>query len=310
MNLEMALSKRKIVASLFIMIWTVSSCAAQELVPRRWSSLPIGVNFAGGGYAYTDAEIEFDPVLRIENVTLDMDTYPIKYIRTFEFAGKTARIDWMQAYQDARWNGLLDGQPASVARSGWSDMSFRFAVNLIGSPPLSAKEFAKYQSEIDGETIVGAGLIIQLPTGHYLEDKLLNLGTNRVTFRPQLGVVKRQGKWATEATISSWIYTDNADFFDGNHLEQDPFFTIQGHVDYTFRPGLWLGGGLGYGAGARSTINDVLKDDRKENLAWIVSLAYSITPKTGVKVSYVGIESLTNIGADSNSVVVAMSVLW
>lgn len=73
-------------------------------------------------------------------------------------------------------------------------MSLRFAVNLIGSPPLPPKEFAKYQSEIEGETIVGAGLILQVPTGKYLENKLLNLGTNRVTFRPLLGVVKRQGK--------------------------------------------------------------------------------------------------------------------
>jgi hypothetical protein len=239
-----------------------------------------------------------------------MDTYPVKYIRTFEFAGKQARFDWMQAYQDARWSGLLDGQPASVTRGGWSDMSLRFAVNLIGSPPLSAKEFAKYQKEIEGETIVGVGLIVQLPTGNYLEDKLLNLGTNRVTFRPQLGIVKRQGKWSTEATVSSWIYTDNTDFFDGNRLEQEPFFTVQGHVDYMFRPGSWLGGGLGYGAGARSTINHVLNDDRKENLAWIATFTYPISPKTGVKVSYVGIESLANVGADSHSVAVAMSLLW
>ena len=77
-----------------------------------------------------------------------------------------------------------------------------------------------------------------------------------------------------------------------------------------FRPGLWLGGGLGYGVGARSTINDVLNDDRKENLAWIVTLAYPISPKTGFKVSYVGIESLADVGADSHCVAVAMSVLW
>lgn len=68
----MSFSKRKIVASLFMLIWTASSCDSQVLVPRRWSSLPVGVNFAGGGYAYTDAEIEFDPVLRIENVTIQL----------------------------------------------------------------------------------------------------------------------------------------------------------------------------------------------------------------------------------------------
>ena len=42
-------------------------------------------------------------------------------------------------------------------------------------------------------------------------------------------------------TASSWFYTDNDQFFNGNYLEQNPLYTVQGHVDYTFRPGLWVG---------------------------------------------------------------------
>ena len=45
-------------------------------------------------------------------------------------------------------------------------------------------------------------------------------------------------------------------------------------------------------------------------MAWIATFAYPISPKTGLKVSYVGIESLANVGADSQSVAVATSVLW
>ena len=59
-------------------------CFAQELEPRRWSHLPTGTNFAGGGYVYTEADISFDPVLRIENVEMEMHTLAVKYIRTFE----------------------------------------------------------------------------------------------------------------------------------------------------------------------------------------------------------------------------------
>ncbi|MCJ7538158.1 MAG: hypothetical protein MUO88_00710 [Desulfobacterales bacterium] len=47
-------------------------CLAQELEPRRWSHLPTGTNFAGGGYSYTEADIFLDPVLRIENVEMVM----------------------------------------------------------------------------------------------------------------------------------------------------------------------------------------------------------------------------------------------
>ena len=159
-------------------------CRAQELQPRRWGHLPIDTNFGGVGYAYTGADVAFDPVLLIEDVSLELHTLPLKYIRTFELAGKSARIDLVQAYQDAEWNGLLDGVPARATRSGWSDTFLRFAVNIIGAPPLRGAEYAEYRAATKIETIVGLALEVQLPTGQYFNDKLLNLGTNRVHLPP------------------------------------------------------------------------------------------------------------------------------
>jgi hypothetical protein len=81
-------------------------------------------------------------------------------------------------------------------------------------------------------------LVVQLPTGDYMDEKLINLGTNRFTFRPQLGVVHNRGKWSMELTGAVYLYTDNDDFFNGNKLEQDPYYTIQTHLIYAFRPGV------------------------------------------------------------------------
>jgi hypothetical protein len=285
-------------------------CRGQQLEPRRWSHLPIGSNFGGTGYAFTGADIAFDPVLKLDQVTMEMHTLPIKYIRCFEFAGKTARVDWIQAYQKASWEGLLEGTPATTSRSGWSDMAMRLAINVIGAPPLRGEEFAAYRAETTEETIVGLALLMQFPTGKYEEDKLLNIGTNRFTFRPQFGAVHRRGKWSSELTGSAWIYTDNDEFFDGNVLEQDPLFTLQGHLDYTFRPGLWAGTGLGYGAGNHSTVNSVKKDDRRQNLAWVASVGYPFSPRCGIKFSYVGVATLVDVGADMHTGLVAVSALW
>ena len=163
-----------------------SPCLAEEMEPRRWAHLPINTNFIGAGYAYTEADIDFDPVLKIENGQMEMHTWAAKYIRTFALFEKTARIDLLQAYQEGSWTGLLDGVPTTVKRSGWSDTNLRFAINLYGSPPLQGKEYAAYRAATEVETIVGAGLSVQLPTGDYMDDKLINLGTNRFTFRPQI----------------------------------------------------------------------------------------------------------------------------
>jgi len=283
---------------------------AQELAPRRWGHLLIGTNFAGGGYVYTEANILFDPVLRIENVEMEMHTWALKYIRTFELFQKSARIDFTQAYQEGRWTGLVDGIPSSIKRSGLSDSVLRFAINLYGAPPLKGKEFAAYRAKADVETIFGTALVVQLPTGEYMNDKLINLGTNRFTFRPQLGVVHNRGKWSMELTGAVWLYTDNNDFFNGNKLEQDPLYTSQIHLIYTFRPGLWTAASAGYGYGGKSTVSGEEKNDRRGNLAWAVSFGYPITRQLGVKVVYLSTRTQESIGQDTDSIGVGFAIFW
>ncbi len=99
---------------IFLVLGLPFLCLAQELEPRRWGHLPIGTNFAGGGYIYTEADISFDPLLRIEDVKMEMHTWAIKYIRTFGLFQKSARIDFVQGFQEGRWTGLLDGVPKSI----------------------------------------------------------------------------------------------------------------------------------------------------------------------------------------------------
>ena len=284
---------------------------AQDLQPRRWGHLPVGMNALGGAYTYTSADIAFDPVLRIEQGEMDMHAVGFQYIRAFELLGKSARVSVAQGYVDAKWSGLLDGEPASTSRTGFSDTTVRFAMLLYGAPPLEGQEFMKYRAAVaDCETVVGAGLVVQLPTGYYEEDRLLNFSSNRFTIRPQLGAVHTRGKWSAELTGSVWLYTDNDDFFGDNKLENDPLYALQGHVVYTFRPGLWLAAGVAYGYGAQSTIDGVEKDDRKENLLWGASLGIPINRNAGVKISYIGAATQEDTGADSDTFAVGLSFLW
>ena len=136
-----------------VLPWLAVPSLAQELEPRRWTHLPIDTNFAATGYAYTEADIAVDPVLRLEGARLDMHTWPAGYIRTFELIEKSARIDLVQTRQEGRWTGLLNGAPASADRQGWSDTIVRFGVNLIGAPPLAGKEYAAYRAATDVETL-------------------------------------------------------------------------------------------------------------------------------------------------------------
>ncbi|MEK6231520.1 MAG: transporter [Luteolibacter sp.] len=293
-----------------IAIFLTLPCTAQELVPRRWSHLPMDMNFTGAGYAYTTGDIAFNPLLLIEDGELTMQTFVSKYIRTFEVFEKSARFDIAQAYQSGKWTGLLDGVSASTERNGLRDTVVRLAINLFGGPPLKGKEFAEYRANTSCETIVGLGLAVQIPTGSYYKDKLINLGTNRFTFHPQLGIVHNRGKWSMELTTSAWFFTDNDSFRNGNRLEQDPLLTAQAHVNYTFRPGLWIGTGIGYGFNGESAVNGSATNDPKSNLVWAISAGLPINRQLGVKIGYIGLRTKKKTGADLDTFSIGISALW
>ncbi|MEN9975616.1 MAG: hypothetical protein RLZZ282_1622 [Verrucomicrobiota bacterium] len=282
----------------------------QDIEPRRWSHLPIGSSFGGVAYAYTDGDISFNPVLRIEDGEFNMSSSALKYIYAFEMLGKSARVDLAQTYQNGTWRGLLDGVPTRVDRDGWADTSLRCAVNLYGAPPLAGQEFRDYRANKDCETIVGIGLVMQLPTGQYYEDKLINLGSNRCTFTPQFGLVHTCGKWSIEFSTSASFYTTNDDFFNGKQLEDDCYLVGQGHLIYTFMPGLWLGTSLGYGYGGQSTINGISAHDRQGNLGLGLSVGIPVNRAFGFKIAYVCTRTDQKTGADTNTLAIGCSLQW
>jgi hypothetical protein len=285
-------------------------CFAQDIEPRRWSHLPLGGNFGGVAYAYTEGDIFLNPVLRIEDGEFEMNTAAFKYIHAFELLGKSARVDLAQLYQSGHWSGLVNGTPAAIERDGWADTALRFAVNLYGAPPLEGQEFIKYRKATHCETIVGAGLVATFPTGEYFEDKLINLGANRYTFTPQFGVVHTRGKWSMELSSSVTFYTDNDEFFNGKKHEEDALLIGQGHLIYNFMPGLWLGASVGYSYGGESTIDHVSANDRKGNLGFGLSAGIPVNRNFGFKIAYIGIRTQEDTGSDNDTFTIACSLQW
>ena len=265
----------------------------------------------GFGQVYTTGDIYFDPVLNVEDVEMEIYTSVVRYIHTFALLEKSARIEVAQGYQKAEWTGKLNGIDTTAHREGLTDSTIRFAVNLYGAPVLNGKEFQQYRKCVyDSETIIGAAVVVTLPTGKYHNDKLLNIGGNRTVIRPQIGILHNHQKWTYEASFGTWFYAENDDFWGGNKLDQDPMFTTQGHIIYTYKPGIWACASIGYGEGGESQINGIDKHDRKRNLAWALSAGYSFSPRFGIKCSYIGTETHTDKGFDSTNFALGASYVW
>jgi hypothetical protein len=128
-------------------------------------------------------------------------------------------------------------------------------------------------------TVVGAAVAITLPTGEYSSDQLINLGSNRWIVRPQLGVLHQRNQWEVELTGSVFLFGDNKDFWQGTVREQDPLWFIQGHVVYTFKPGLWTSFSGGYAYGSRSTVSCIPLADDSRLRYWKLSLGVPINSR-------------------------------
>jgi NAD(P)-dependent dehydrogenase (short-subunit alcohol dehydrogenase family) len=104
---------RSVIPALLMALSTVATSGAQELEPRRWGHLPANANIHGIGYAFIDGDLSFDPVLQIDDATVELHTVGLKYIRTLDLFGFSARLDVAGAYQEGTWKGLLEGVPCN-----------------------------------------------------------------------------------------------------------------------------------------------------------------------------------------------------
>lgn len=276
--------------------------------PRRWTHLPVGTNFADVSYVTTTGDIHFDPVVRIDNAEVDLHTAVVSYNRTFALGDMTARADVQLPIQSGRWQGLVDGVPRTVTRVGLSDPRIRLSVNFAGAPALEGEAFQDYLKSRENRTTAGAALAVRLPLGEYMDDKLINLGENRFSFQSQLGAVHTRGSWSFEVTGSVFLFTDNDEFFDGNRLEQDPLYSVQGHVVRTFEPGFWVSAGASYGWAAETKINGVSKDDDRSNLLYGLAFGFPLSSTHGFRAAYFRHDALEDVGADNHNILLSWGI--
>jgi hypothetical protein len=122
--------------------------------------------------------------------------------------------------------------------------------------------------------VIGASLRVSAPWSQYDASRLVNIGTNRWSFKPEVGISKTAGPWTLELSAAATFFTVNDDFFGGNRREQDPLYSTQAHAIYGFAGGSWLSIDATYFAGGRTTFNGVLKADLQQN--WRAGATFAI----------------------------------
>jgi hypothetical protein len=181
----------------------------------------------------------------------------------------------------------------------------RFTVNLYGAPALSYKDFAGYKQDL----IAGVALQVTAPLGQYDEERAVNLGTNRWSFKPEMGVSKEWKPWTLEFEAGVTFYTTNHDFFGGKTREQDPLYSTQLHLIREFPHGIWGALSTTYYEGGRTTVDGDTKDDRQENWRYGLTLALPVNRHHSIKL-YGTTGGYSRTGTDFDVLGVAWQYRW
>jgi hypothetical protein len=263
------------------------------------------MNFAIAGYTYQTGSVFTDPDLPITNVSAKINVGTLSYAHTFSLFGRSASAGLLLPIAGGTVSGDVFEQSRSVTRDGFGDMGIRVTSNIIGGPALSPKEFAARAPE----TTLGMSFLVVAPTGQYYPDKLINIGSHRWAFRPELGFSHPAGHWFFETYAGVWFFTTNDDFFGGHVRSQEPIGAFQAHVSYTFAPRLWLAADYTYYTGGRTTVDGVINEDLQKNSRVGLTLAIPVTRNQSLKFAWSRGAS-TSIGSDFATYSVGYQFLW
>jgi len=239
------------------------TAAAQELVPRAYWPAPQGTNVLSLAYQYSSGDVVTDPSLPLVGVESAIHIGQLGYQRTLGLFGRTTNAQLSVPYSSAHTEGFYLGLPARRDVSGLGDARLRVSINLRGAPAMTPQQFRVLAE--NPTTLVGISLLVQAPTGQYDESRLINLGTNRWSVKPALGVIHPFSRdWMLEFEIGGWFFGDNDDFL-GQTRQQDPILSTELHLVRQFDTGVWAALDANFYTGGRTKIGTERGSDLQRN---------------------------------------------
>jgi hypothetical protein len=292
---------------LLLLTNALHSAAAQELEPRAYSASPVGLNFVVVSFGRSTGSVTFDPTVPITDVQAHLNIPALGVGHTFGIWGRQALLTAALPYVWGDVEGKVAEQQQRITRSGLADLRLKLSVNLHGNPALTPQEFAKDRRR---GLLFGTSLTVQAPTGQYDAAKLINLGTNRWSFKPEVGISYPWRKFDLDVYAGAWFFTENARFYPGNSLRtQDPITTLQGHVSYTILRQMWLAVDATWYQGGAGYVNDGPPSASQNNTRFGATLSLPLSKRQSLKVAY-SAGATARTGSNFDTIGVAWQFRW
>jgi hypothetical protein len=235
---------------------------AQFTDAHNYDNTPAGTNQIELSYAYVHANASIDNSLIIAGAKLNLYQGTISYTRYFGLAN---RLVWASAgVPIAGLIGEVSGTSIRGSVTGAGDSSYQVGALLKGGPALSTSQFENYKPA----TILGVSLSMTAPTGLYNSEKILNLGADRWSFKPEIALSHPFGpqqKWQADAYANAYFFTQNTSYQGREILRQEPLPGLEGHISYALSEKLWVSADTRYSFRGSTSVNGVDQGNAQRN---------------------------------------------
>lgn len=171
---------------------------------------------------------------------------------------------------------------------------------------MTPKDFLELRA--NPRSILGASIKVLAPTGRYEKGRLINVGSHRWSFKPELGyIIPLAERWLLELDLGAWFFTVDDDFLTGTR-EQRPIFAAQVHVVKRFKPGFWASLDVNYFTGGQQTIGGSEHIDWQQNSRIGGTIVVPFLGRHAIKVGY-SFGAYTKFGNDFDQFLLSYQVL-
>jgi len=209
------------------------------------------MNFLIVGLTDSEGSLPTDPAIPLKEPSLSMQTFLFAYARTLDLFGSSGKIDLIVPYGKLAGSAIYEDQPVERHVSGFGDALVRLSIIFAGAPAMKPAAFRTYRQDF----VAGVSVQVSLPVGQYEDGKLLNIGANRWSVKPEIGVSKVLSRWTLETAASVTFYGANGQFYGDTRRTQAPIYSARWHVIYSLPSGAWLALDANYLAGGATRID-------------------------------------------------------
>ena len=295
----------KVAYGLAAVLVGVGTAAAQDLEPRAYSPSPTGTSVLVVSATRSAGGVFTDAAAPLTDVQAEVGILGLAFGHTFALLGKSAMVLGVVPVAWGEASGQIGEDRRQASRRGLADSRLRLSMILSGSPPATPAEFVKRERR----PIVGVSLTVAMPLSQYDSSKLVNLGSNRWSIKPEIGLSLPKARWTFDAYAGVWFFTENDEYYPGlAHRRQDPVTAIQGHVSYSLGRRAWIAANATWYSGGQMRVDGVKQADPYRNTRLGVTWAIPVGTRQSFKIAY-SAGAATRVGADFRTISGAWQLL-